>query len=189
MKTPVLHVAAVGICVSLLGACGNDSPEAAAKMAIEAAARAEGQDVSVDIGANGGSMSIKSADGTVTYSADGNSMQMTSAHGTVTVGGAARVPDGFPEDVAIHPDFKLNSATSAGDEGAYSLSGTVDAPLDAVKAYYEQEAQARGWQEATAMTQPQLLMLVFEKDGRNLQVMASADDDGGVTLSLTTAGR
>jgi len=176
MKNSVLNIVVFGTCLSLLGGCGKEAPEKATGV---------NEDVAVDIRSDRGSMRITTPEATITYKADGDSMQMQSEHGSVVFGTAARIPEDFPGDVPLYPGLNIQAVTNFGEEGTYSVSGTVSGSVEDVKSHYQKEGPARGWRETMLTVQPKFMMLAYEKDDRTLQVMVG-EDSGELTLSINT---
>lgn len=172
-------------CVAILAGCGQDTPETIAEKAIESATQTKGEDVDLNLNSKEGTMTITTPEGKITYKTDGESMVMMSDQGSVVIGADSTIPEDFPKDVPIYPGFKLQATTAMGTEGAFSLSGTVNASFEEVKSYYQKGAKLQGWQETISMNQPQTLMLGFQKEGRMFHVTATTAP-GEMTVSITT---
>ena len=66
-------------------------------------------------------------------------------------------------------------------------SYTSDSSLDAVKAFYEAEMPANGWQPgAEAMQMEGFASLNFTKEGRTAQIMITSDAEAGTTSVVVT---
>ncbi len=185
MKFSTFSIMMGAFCVTILGGCGEESSETIAEKAIESSTQAKGEEVDVNLNSDEGTMTITTPEGKITYKTDGESIVMMSDQGSVVAGAAAKIPDNFPKDVPIYPGFKVQAATTMGAEGAFSLSGTVNATFEEVKSYYQKDAQLQGWQETISMNQPQTLMLAFQKDNRIFHVTATTAP-GEMTVSITT---
>lgn len=185
MKFSMLNILMGAFCAAILGGCGEEASENLAEKAIESAAQGKGEEVDVNLKPGEGTMTISTPEGKMTYKTDGESMVMMSDQGSVVIGSAAKIPDNFPKDVPIYPGFKLQAATTMGNEGAFSLSGTVNASFDEVKSYYQNDAPLQGWQETVSINPPQTLMLAYQKDNRIFHVTATTAP-GEMTVSITT---
>lgn len=143
MLVAVAAVAAFG-----LAACGESGSEAAAEAM---AGQVLGQDVEIE--------------------GDGD---------TVTIGGlrissgdAAKVPDGFPEDVYLPAEYALQSVMES-DEST-TLQMTTDVAADALYADAVEAMTGQGWTQGMAIPPTDGMGLAsFEKDNRRASI--SVDD-------------
>ena len=79
--------------------------------------------------------------------------------------------------------------TDAQDQAAFGSTSTYSTPskFEDVAAFYEKEMKAQGWTEAEGgMSAEGLSMKNYTKDGRNVQVMITADSGGGKTQVMIT---
>ena len=76
------------------------------------------------------------------------------SHGnmTMTSGAAARLPEGFPEDVPMHPSLKLVTSLSDGASG-FTLQCTSDKEINELVGYYQEACKKFGWTEEMNMSQ------------------------------------
>ncbi|HNR33162.1 MAG TPA: hypothetical protein PKI11_19890 [Candidatus Hydrogenedentes bacterium] len=146
-----------------------------AETIIEQSAKAQGEDVDVQIGSSGDAMSI--------------SVKGAQGDYQMTTGAFSSLPQGFPEDVPVYPGLKLQMTNVLPGEQTFSVVGQTDAKHDVVFAYYQKELPARGWtqqsvMQQTAESQP-MSMLQCTKDSRTVHVLVMTDDEA-TTVSLTT---
>lgn len=172
----------------VLAGCGGEKSESAAPVTagsaaadkvaetiIEQSAKAQGENVDVDIDSAGDSMTI--------------SLQNAEGTHQITTGASASVPQGFPEDVPIYPGLNIQMANSMTSQEMFSVVGQTTASNDEVAAFYKKELAARGWTEESVMqhnAEGQLMtMLHCGKDTRKVHVMVMTEGDA-TTVSLTT---
>lgn len=101
------------------------------------------------------------------------------AGGVRSQGGAnLNLPEGFPEDIAIHEDLNIYGANAIPGMG-FSLAATSSASQSDLAQFYQREMPTLGWTEmhlgdATGTVQ----MLRFEKDGRSVSVNFVPNNNG-----------
>ena len=154
------------LAAALVAGCGQDTADTAA----EKIAKAHGVDMDID------------RDGdkaTYTMSGPGGS--------TVQVGENLSMPDGFPKDVAAYPDMKIISATSV-PQGFMVMGETGDG-LDKVAGFYTDKMASEGWEKESEMTQPEMRVITYKKEGRNASInVYKGDEKTTIQLSATSAG-
>lgn len=190
-------------CLALLGlaGCGCGSPrqkatELAMEKAVEAAARAHGQDVQVDLNSEGPStVTVREKDGakTMTISAREGVTQMHSTgpggkNQSMTVGEKVTVPDTFPKDVPLPQDFTATAAIYDESGPSWTVQGKVPRPLAEVRDFYAGRLGQSGWTPQVSLDTAELVSLTFEKDARVLSVMAGPED-GATVLSVAVSPR
>lgn len=148
--------------------CGKKVAEIAAEKAIEYSAKADGQDVKVNIQSGDETMVVESKDG------------------SFATGENVAIPENFPKDVPVYKGLKPTMSSTMGGEGSFMLSGTIEDSPDDAATYYSREAAANGWTETTKISQPQMIMLAYEKDDRAMTIMSSSEA-GSTSLSITVA--
>jgi len=189
-------IVALAIVVALPLGCGcrqkvtDKIAEKAIEKAIESDAKKDGKDVDVKMDMKGGSMSIKSKDGSgnVDMKADGQSFTIKTQDGTVVSGDAAKLPDTFPKDVPVYPGAKLALVSTATQNEMFNVNMTSTDTIENVASYYKKELAAKGWTETQSMTQggdQPMQMLNYTKEDRMAMVMASRDGDK-TTITLAT---
>lgn len=124
-------------------------------------------------------------DGDVEISDDGETESVTITRGGNTVGQNLDLPDGFPADVPVSPDWNIIHTTPGPMDGFIVQAMTPD-DTDTVVAGLRAALTSEGWEEvAFATPSPQMTSVNFEKDGRmaNFNVI-----DGGAqrTVQMTT---
>lgn len=172
--------------------CGHKpASDEAIEKAIESQAKAQGQDVAVDL--QDGAMSFKSkdADGNeVTVNQSGDGVEVTTKDGSYKTFGdqGGALPEGFPDDIPVFAGAKI--LTAMAEDQTFSIQATVPAPLDAVHTFYQTELKAKGWNEINVMSQAgadPMHMLNYKKDKRDVMVVISKNDDKNSHLTITTA--
>jgi hypothetical protein len=181
----------LGVLLALAGCggSGKSQDEQAAEM-IERAAKAQGQEVDIEI--DSGAFRATTEEGTFEISADGGTFQATTEEGTVeyNTGGGARLPEGFPGDVPVLEGLNIlmSHGSSAGQE--YSVVGQTSQSVVEVARYYKDALPGQGW---TAGDTQQLNMggmqmenQTYTKGERELTVNITRQDDiTHVTLAVT----
>jgi uncharacterized lipoprotein len=105
----------------------------------------------------------------------------------VQVGDNLTVPDGFPDDVSVYPDMKLISSSTI--PNGFMVMGQTGDSVDKVAGFYTDKMTSGGWEKESEMTQPDMRLLTYKKEGRNASVtVVKADDGTTVQLSTTKAG-
>ena len=162
--------------------CRRKVADKVVEKAIEAQAKKDGKDVDVKMDTKGGSMSIKSKDGSesVDMKADGRSFTVKTKDGTMVSGDAAKLPDTFPKDVPVFPGAKLLMVSTETQNESFSIQMTSTDSIENVASYYKKELAAKGWTEAQSMTQGgdrPMQMLNCTKEDRMVMMTASRDGD------------
>lgn len=114
--------------------------------------------------------------------------------GTVeTEGGTAKVstsdlglPDGWPADVPVPADAKVQMAMEMPGTGHRLSFGTQKSVADMV-AYYQAEMQKNGWPEGRVTEAGSSSMLSYEKEGRT--AMMSLSNSSGIVTAVTITSR
>ena len=187
-KNKHLHTAAV-IAVTVAGlltGCDKEDQQAATEHAIESAAKAQGQEVVVNIDNNKTTIETKDDEGKkVTYEASDNAATITTEDGNMTMqsGDAAKIPDSYPEDGVMYPNLKLDVA--AVQENAIMLAGTTSDPADKVQAELTAQAKSKGWEPQGTFQQAGVQMASFTKDNRALSITLNAAAGNGTQVSIT----
>ena len=167
MRKTGTTIAATTLLVAMLAGCGGKSAED--RMAEAAASAMLGTDVSVD------------DDGeTVTLGSGDEAM-------TITGGDNAQLPTGFPDNIFLPDDYKVDSSIASGEFTMVTLRapGEVGALADAAKANME----SGGWKQQMMAGDENSRIYAF----RNEQTVASLSfdrhDEGGVlyTVQLSKA--
>jgi len=202
-----------------IGGCGcrekvaEKVAEKAIEKAIQADAKKEGKDVDVDVNLKGGSMSIKTKDGSkkmdlnvqdgkmavkseggeeqVSMNADNQSVTVTTKDGTVTstAGKTAKIPDTFPKDIPLYAGAEIVAVSTMTQNEMFHVQATTADSLKNVAAYYKKELPAKGWTEQQTVSQAgdsPMEMLNFTKEDRTVMVMVTADQ-GKTAIMLQTA--
>ncbi len=169
MNTPV-RMAILVLAASLIAtlpAC-RKAQDAAVEAAIE---HASGQQVDVDQA--GDTMTVKTEQGELKVA-------------TATDGGSIALPDGFPTDVHLPVQHKINSAMDMAGMKMVNLSTPV--ALAEVSADIEKSMSAQGWKREMAMQAGEGNTLVYSKDKRQAVYQMIKADDGGTQLAIRAGG-
>jgi hypothetical protein len=169
----LIWIVSIFTMIAVLMGCGSReaAQEAAVEKAVEQSAKADGQDVDVDI--DGDSMTIKSDGG----------------KSTVSVGEGTTIPSDFPSDVPTYPDAKVLGSFGNTEQKAHSLQLSTTDPLDKVQKYLQEQAVAKGWSEDSVMNTQggtPMAMLMYKKENRILSYTVSAEGTGA-NIALTVA--
>ena len=97
----------------------------------------------------------------------------------------AKVPEDFPEDVAVYPGMKIQMVME-NPGPVFSVSGTTTDTAEEVSAFYKKTCVEKGWTQAMDMTQQEgTSMMHFQKEKRMLVVLISVES-GEVIINLNT---
>ena len=142
--------------------------EAAADAAIVAASGGK-----VDVSHDGDTTTIKSADGRQTM--------------TVSTGADAALPAGFPEDVFLPGDYKVESAMEM--PNAVIAHVLTPGTLDAITSDADKAMRAQGWQrQANLVDSPMAQIQMWEKGERHATLTLANDKaQGGVQVGYQLA--
>lgn len=178
-------IAAATLC--LLPGCGEDDQSTATEQAIESAAKAQGQEVKVNIENNKTTIETQDDEGKkVTYEASDNAATITTEEGNMTMqsGDAAKVPDNYPVDGVLYPDMKLDMAVV--QDTAFMLAGTTTDTPEKIQTTLNAQAKEKGWQSQGSFQQPGVTMLSFTKGERALNVTINTAA-GTTQVSITVS--
>ncbi len=151
------------LAATILAGCGKD----AADTAVEKLAKQQGVDVDIKRDGDNATFTMGGADGS-----------------KVQVGENLKMPDGFPGDIAVYPGMKISTASSS-QQGFLVHAQTGDS-LDKVASFYTEKMASDGWEKESELTQPEMRVLTYKKEGRHAAVNIFSSD-GTTTLQLTTS--
>ena len=191
-------VAAVVLAFAGCGCGGDDPPdttvEKALEKTIEQGVREEGKQADVQINQADESFSMTVTDEndekstmTMNVGEDSSNVSITGPEGKMEMqsGPDAKVPEDFPEDVAVYPGMKIQMVME-NPGPVFSVSGTTTDTAEEVSAFYKKTCVEKGWTQAMDMTQQEgTSMMHFQKEKRMLVVLISVDS-GGVIINLNT---
>lgn len=147
-----------------LAACAEKASEASAEAAIEAST---GGKADVDI--EGDTTKI--------------TMQTEQGQATMSAGENVALPADFPKDVVLAKEHKVVSVFTA--QGATSMAYTTTAKLADLVAEQDAAMKAEGWTQSMSMNaDAKSSLLAFKKESREVMLAYTADDAGGVTVSV-----
>lgn len=131
----------------------------AVEAAVENAAKQEGKDLDLKVNsANGGFQMAQTSDGGKT---------------TSSFGEGTKLPANFLKDIPLYDGVALVMAQATTEEGNNMISGTVEASLEKVVAFYKEKMAVPGQTETT----------LYKKDTRMLNVTLNVES-GKVALVL-----
>ncbi len=151
------------LAAAALAACGQD----AADTAVEKLAKQQGVDMDIKRDGDNATVTLGGADGS-----------------KVQVGEDLKMPEGFPGDIAVYPGIKISTASSS-PQGFLVHAQTGDS-TDKVASFYIDHMASAGWEKESEMSQPEMRLLTFKKEGRQASVNIFSSD-GTTTLQLTTS--
>jgi hypothetical protein len=159
---------------ALLVVCACSGCRKAANEAMESAIESQ-------IARDGGKANVQIAD-------DNVSIKFQDEKGELRIAGGKDValPEDFPKDVPLYSPMTVVMANSQKQDERFVIQATSADSLDQVAAFYKQEALKQGWEEeSNTVVGADMRMLLYKKEGRSLQVMVAATDDG-TTLTIST---
>jgi len=162
MRRTGTTIAAATLLVGMLAGCGGKSAED--RMAEAAASAMLGTEVSVD------------EDGeTVTFGSGDQAM-------TITGGDAAQLPDGFPGNIFLPEDFKVDSTIASGEFTMVTLRapGEVGALADAAKA----KMASGGWEQQMMAGDDNSRIYAFRQAQTVASLSFDRHDEGGVLYTV-----
>lgn len=130
-----------------------------------------------DVSADGGTVSIKTGEGTMASSEEGN----------------IKLPSDFPSDVFTYPDAKITFAISTpanaanGTTASYMVAYSVDQSVADVVAKYKAEMAKNGWTVETEANYGSM-MIDFKKGNKDVAVTigdSQGDKTGATGVSIT----
>jgi hypothetical protein len=130
-----------------------------------------------DVSADGGTVSIKTGEGTMASSEEGN----------------IKLPSDFPSDVFTYSDAKITFAISTpanaanGTTASYMVAYSVDQSVADVVAKYKAEMAKNGWTVETEANYGSM-MIDFKKGNKNVAVTigdSQGDKTGATGVSIT----
>lgn len=159
-------LAAVGLALGSLGACGQAAEEVA-EQAIEGALSSAGAEVDLE-------------DGSVTIEDEaGNEM---------AVGEGVELPSTWPADVPVYQGGTLTMAMVSPAEGTANAMWTLDEEPEAAVAGMRQALEGAGYMLEAETTTQDITMLDFVGDGHRIALMAGTiDGTSSLTLTVTSA--
>ena len=207
MRKFLREVGLLSVCGLLLAAAGcgcgglsQKASEIAAEKSIEAAAKAQGQNIKVDLNSSGegtARITISGEHGstTVTSAATGENRTEIALEGSggrqsLRIGDKIAIPDTFPQDIPLPPGLAPTAAIhdQSGNGPEWMIQGTLPGTLGDVRMFYTERLQQARWTPLTSMDTAELLSLTFEKEDRILSVMAGPEGSG-IMLSVAVSAR
>lgn len=177
----------VGALVFALAGCGTpeDIAESAVERAMEEAAEsdASGSDEAASDGTSDGFQGGEDVE--VDIDADGGTMTFENEDASMAVGEGAELPETFPEDLPLPlEDYSVTLAMEESSAVQVSLQTTGD--FDALTAHLEEGAEAAGYtiadRSSSTMEDFKQVMFTAKGNGRNAFIMLASGEDG---ISLT----
>ena len=149
--------------VLVLAACGKSAEQKAAEKAEKAFEKQTGGKAQIDL--TKGKMTFKDK--------TGESVEIANKPGAVAI------PADFPKDVFVYPGATPAMSLKSAEGTTLNLS-TTDA-AGKVSETYKEKMKAEGWTQETALEQPQMIMLSYNKGERRAMVHISPEDGGAKT--------
>jgi hypothetical protein len=110
-----------------------------------------------------------------------------SGDGSVTVGASAKLPDGWPSDVATYPgatiQYSAASNPTTGKSGSMVASLSSDG-VDKVVAYFKSTLPSQGWKIEQTMQASGSTIIAATKDTRTLGMSVTSDGKGGTVITM-----
>lgn len=159
-------LAVAALSVAVLAGCGKSPEERLAEAAIGAVT---GKDVSVD--------------------KDGDKVTFGSGDETVTISGgdSAELPAGFPKDVWLPDDYKVESVMDSA--GFTMVSLRADGTIGDASAAAQKTMEGAGWKRTMAAQDDTNSMLAFEHGERNALLSFDRHDESGVVYTVQLSSR
>ena len=159
-------LAATALSVAVLAGCGKSPEERIAETAIGAMT---GKDVSVD--------------------KDGEKVTFGSGDEAVTISGgdSAEVPAGFPKDVWLPEDYKVESVMDS--TGFTMVSVHADGTIKDASAAAQKSMEGAGWKRTMAAQDDTNSMLAFEHGDRNALLSFDRHDESGVVYTVQLSSK
>ncbi len=124
---------------------------------------------------------------TVTERGDGVEMTVTGEDGqTLKFAGdeaGVPLPDGFPSDVPIYAGATVVASMTL--PGGMNVTLKTGDPQEKVRAYYETQLKANGWEVQATMNTADGAMLQTQKENRSVNVVIGRDEATTIHLTVT----
>lgn len=147
----------------------------AAEEAMEAAIESQ-------IAKDGGSANVEIGDGDTSIKFEDKESGAKMAFGK-----NVEMPQDFPQDIPVYKSMTLAVAQSQPEDNTFMVQGITSDAVATVAAFYTEETAKQGWAEATNLDQGDNLRVVaYKKDGRSLNVMLTATDEG-TSITINTS--
>ena len=159
-------LAAAALAVVVLAGCSKSPEERIAEAAIGAMT---GKDVSVD--------------------KDGEKVTFGSGDQAVTISGgdSAELPAGFPKDIWLPADYKVESVMDS--TGFTMVSVHADGSIKEASAAAQKTMEGAGWKRTMAAQDDTNSMLAFEQGDRNALLSFDRHDERGVVYTVQLSNR
>jgi len=159
-------LALAALSVALLAGCSKSPEERIAEAAIGAMT---GKDVSVD--------------------KDGEKVTFGSGDEAVTISGgdSAELPAGFPKDVWLPSDYKVESVMDS--TGFTMVSVHADGTIKEASAAAQKTMEGAGWKRTMAAQDDSNSMLAFEHGNRNALLSFDRHDERGVVYTVQLSNK
>jgi hypothetical protein len=144
--------------------------EEAIEGAIESQAARQGSEANVEIDDESFSMQVQGKDG----------------QQTLQIGEDTKLPEGFPEDVPLYPDWTIVVAHTQAGDSIFMIQAQSADPLPQVAEFFTEKVPQNGWEEKSNTSQGEKMkILQYAKDDRTLNFIINADDQGtGVNITI-----
>lgn len=185
---PVCLLASVTVCLPLiLSGCGKseETAQQEAAAAIEAAAKAQGQDIKVQMDGDKTTIHTTDQDGKkITYEANESGASIKSEDGNLNIstGADSKIPDDYPADAPRYESMSIDMSMM--QDNAFVVSGSSTDAADKILNTLQTQATDKGWQPQANYQQGGMRMVSFNKDNRNLSITLNTEGEK-TTVSIT----
>ena len=154
--------------------CGKAAERSAEQMAEDAMRASGANDADVDISEKGMRLESEGEDGRTVIQFSGEE--------------EAPLPEGFPEDVPIPRGAQVMYSTSSESDGMSVALSVEDAPKE-VFAFYVERLGEEGWEIGQRVEMAGFYMVSASKDGREVSVTATGDDEEAMVNLVCPSSR
>ncbi len=114
-----------------------------------------------------------------------DSVRIESEEGTFEAGEEVELPKNWPRDIPVYSPSRIIAAWSMAENDALALTILADAPLDTVKAFYEEVFSKPPLNISSTMTNPDGALFVASKNDVEYCTAAITAGDDGTNVQIT----
>ena len=119
----------------------------------------------------------QNGDGSVTVETENGKIEITEG----------KVPDNFPDDIAIYKGASVEKATNAENESSVELK--TDDKVSKVADFYKKSLKENGWKEIESIDDKGSVLLQNEKDDRTAIILITTDKTDNKTSITIAVGK